>query len=227
MIPKIIHYCWFGPKPLPHLVIKCLESWKDHLPEYELNFWNESNSPMDLPFVQEAYSAKKYAFVSDYVRFWALFQYGGIYLDTDMFVVRSFDDLLDNSVFFGYETDMKMSISCGVIGAIPKAPFIAGIVRYYEGLHFTMDSIPELVIPRIVSKYYNKSVHNEDITIYPYDYFYPFPYEEKESNSKFIRYKTSNTYAIHLWNVSWGSFKDKLRDKIIYHTKKLVRKAKQ
>ena len=72
MIPKKIHYCWFGPKPFPKLVKECLATWKEHFPDYEFYLWNETNSPMDVAFVKEAYSAKKYAFVSDYVRFWAL-----------------------------------------------------------------------------------------------------------------------------------------------------------
>ena len=105
MIPKIIHYCWFGPKPFSRTVKKCLKTWHKHLSDYEFCFWNEQtcatyaeqhhlSNPMEHPFVQSAYKAQKYAFVADYVRFWALYHIGGIYLDTDMYVLRSFTPLL-------------------------------------------------------------------------------------------------------------------------------------
>jgi mannosyltransferase OCH1-like enzyme len=225
MIPEKIHYCWFGPDQLSEQVVSCLKTWKEQLPEYELFLWNEENSPMEIPFVQQAYKARKYAFVSDYVRFWALYNNGGIYMDTDMYVVRSFNDLLDNEVFFAWETDQKIVISCGIIGAVPQQSFIESILNSYDGLEFTVSSIPDLVIPRIVSKCYAGYRVKEEITIFPYDYFYPFPYEEKEAVSKFMQYRTENTYAIHLWNVSWGTFKDKLRDIILYHLRKLWRKV--
>jgi mannosyltransferase OCH1-like enzyme len=226
MIPKKIHYCWFGPNPLPESVVRCLKTWREQLPDYDMYLWNEENSPMQETFVRQAYSAKKYAFVSDYVRFWALDQYGGIYLDTDMFVLKSFNDLLKNDIFFGWETDQKTNLSCGIIGTIPRHPFIRNIIRHYKGLDFSIGSIPGLVIPRIVSECYNNFEQKEEITLFPFDYFYPFPYEEKEAVHRFMKYRTENTYAIHLWNVSWGTFKDKLRDRILYHLKKLWKKVK-
>jgi mannosyltransferase OCH1-like enzyme len=225
VIPKKIHYCWFGPKPLPKLVINCLDTWKEQLKDYELNLWNEKNSPMKIPFVQQAYAAKRYAFISDYVRFWALYKYGGIYLDTDMFVIRSFNDLLKSEVFFGWETEQKNNISCGIIGSIPNQGFIRSVLKQYESMLFSVASIPDLVIPRVVNKCYSGYLSKEDITIFPYDYFYSFPYEEKENVRKFMQYRTENTYAIHLWNISWGTFKDKLRDRMLYHLRKLWRKA--
>jgi mannosyltransferase OCH1-like enzyme len=226
MIPKKIHYCWFGPNPLPGMVVKCIKTWQDKLPDFELCLWKEENSPMQIPFVQEAYASNYFAFVSDYVRFWALYKHGGIYLDTDMFVVRSFNDLLNNEIFFGWETDQKTNLSCGIIGATPENTFIASIIKHYKGLHFSIATIPDLVIPRIVSKCYDDYELKEQIVVYPYDYFYPFPYREKEAVSSFMKYRTQNTYAIHLWNISWGTFKDKLRDWILYHLKKLWRRVK-
>ena len=102
MIPKIIHYCWFGNTPIPLTAHKCLESWKKYLPEYEIILWNEENSPMKIPFVRDAYKAKKYAFVADYVRIWAVYTYGGIYMDTDMLVIRPMGELLEKlELFFG------------------------------------------------------------------------------------------------------------------------------
>ena len=226
MIPKIIHYCWFGPKPLPQLVKTCIDTWKQHLPDYEFRLWNESNSPMDILFVQQAYKEKKYAFVSDYVRFWALEEYGGIYLDTDMYLINGFDCFLNNEVFFGWETAENNNISCGVIGSVPNHPFIRNIGSYYKKTTFSKDNIVNLVVPRIIGECYRNYIHKEQITIYPFDFFYPFPYEEKENVRNFLKFSTQNTYAIHLWNISWGTFKDKFRDRILYQIRKVWRLIK-
>lgn len=95
MIPKIIHYCWFGGNPLPELAQKCIASWKKFLPDYEIKEWNESNYDVrKIPYIEQAYNAKKYAFVSDYARFDILYQYGGIYFDTDVEVIKPFDEIL-------------------------------------------------------------------------------------------------------------------------------------
>ena len=96
-IPKVIHYCWFGGNPLPELAIKCIASWKNHLPDYEIKEWNESNFDVyRIVYTTEAYRLKKYAFVSDYARFWILYNYGGIYFDTDVEVIQSMDNFFVN-----------------------------------------------------------------------------------------------------------------------------------
>ena len=106
MIPKIIHYCWFGRNPLPELAQKCIASWKKYLPDYEIKEWNEDNFDVNIiPYTAEAYAMKKYAFVSDYARFWILYRYGGIYFDTDVEVIRPIDDIIAKGNFMGYETD--------------------------------------------------------------------------------------------------------------------------
>ena len=105
MIPKIIHYCWFGRKALPRSAKKCIESWKKYLPDYEIKEWNEDNFDVNMiPYTQEAYSAKRYAFVSDYARFYILYHYGGIYFDTDVEVIKPIDDILEKGAFMGCET---------------------------------------------------------------------------------------------------------------------------
>jgi len=222
MIPKTIHYCWFGPNPLPKLVRKCMESWEKHLPDYKIMLWNETNSPMDVPFVKDAYAAKKYAFVSDYVRFWALQQHGGIYLDTDMFVVKSFDELLINETFFAWETKKKYIISCGVIGATINNPFIDEILHSYNALPFNLNNKDSIIVTRHISRCYASYSNKQSITIVDFDYFYPFPYEEKENVKHFLTYQTQNTVAIHLWNISWGSKRSLMRDKIAYYVKKML-----
>lgn len=106
MIPKIIHYCWFGRGPLPELAQKCIASWKKYLPDYEIKEWNEDNFDVNIiPYTAEAYAEKKYAFVSDYARFWVLYKYGGIYFDTDVEVIRPLDDIIAKGNFMGCETD--------------------------------------------------------------------------------------------------------------------------
>ena len=201
---KKIHYCWFGPKPFPELVVSCLKTWYKKLPDYELCLWNENNSPMQIPFVQQAYSAKKYSFVSDYVRFWALFNHGGIYLDTDMFLINNFDALLGNEIFFGWENKQRNAINGAIIGSVPEQPFIYYILKYYEQITFNNNNISAFVIPRIIGECYEKYELKNAITIYPFNFFYPFPYEEKEDLKNFLKYSDQDTIAIHLWNVSWG-----------------------
>jgi len=223
MIPRKIHYCWYGPKKIPKLLLECIKTWDERLTGYEFILWNEENSPMDLNFIQQAYEAGKYAFVSDYVRFWALFNYGGIYLDLDIFVLKSFDELLNNEVFFAWETSESRTISCGVVGSIPGHQLMENLINYYDSLNFTAKSIPELVVPGIVRKCYDNFPEKHKIKIYPYDFFYPFPYDQKENVSRFLDYKTENTLAIHLWSISWGTFYAKLKDYLIYYFKKLLR----
>ena len=110
MIPKIIHYCWFGRGPLPELAQKCIASWKKYLPDYEIKEWNEDNFDVNIiPYTAEAYKAKKYAFVSDYARFWILYKFGGIYFDTDVEVIRPIDDIVERGNFMGFETDPSLT----------------------------------------------------------------------------------------------------------------------
>ena len=115
MIPKIIHYCWFGRNPLPDSAKKCIESWRKFFPEYEIKEWNEDNFDVHLiPYVEEAYNAKKYAFVSDYARFWILYFYGGVYFDTDVEVIRPMDDILAKGGFMGVQHDYFLNPGLGM-----------------------------------------------------------------------------------------------------------------
>lgn len=139
MIPKIIHYCWFGRSEMPDLVQKCLGSWYKHMPDWEYRSWSEDNFDIaSAPaYVQEAYVAKKYAFVSDYVRLWALQQYGGLYMDVDFEVYKSFDDLMDNyDAFAGYEGSKRNPVMMGVIAAKAHHPWIQGMLQTYDQRSF-------------------------------------------------------------------------------------------
>ena len=108
-IPKTIHYCWFGRNPLPSLAIKCIASWKKYLPDYEIKEWNEDNFDVNvIPYTREAYAAKKYAFVSDYARFKILYEEGGLYFDTDVEVIKPFDDIIARGAFMGVNVMLEI-----------------------------------------------------------------------------------------------------------------------
>ena len=159
MIPKIIHYCWFGRGPLPELAQKCIASWKKYLPDYERKEWNEDKFDVNIiPYTAEAYQAKKYAFVSDYARFWILYQYGGIYFDTDVEVIRPIDDIVERGNFMGFETNpsltnddaSKATVSPGLgmgvapglgMGVAPGLGIIKKMLDYYEGKHFVHEAV--------------------------------------------------------------------------------------
>ena len=139
MIPKIIHYCWFGRGQMPELVQDCITSWHTHMPDWKYQLWSEDNFDIaSAPqYVQEAYAAKKYAFVSDYVRLWALEREGGLYMDVDFEVYKSFDDLMERyEAFAGYEGSKRNPVMMGVIAAKAHHPWIQGMMQTYESRVF-------------------------------------------------------------------------------------------
>ena len=122
MIPKIIHYCWFGGNPLPELAVKCINSWKKYLPDYEIVEWNESNYDVrKIPYIAQAYDAKKYAFLSDYARFDILYQYGGIYFDTDVEVIKPLNEILEKGSFAGVECTGALNTGLGIASPAASA----------------------------------------------------------------------------------------------------------
>ena len=134
MIPKIIHYCWFGGNPLPKLEQQCLASWHEHMPDWEYMRWNESNFDIAAAplYVRQAYEAKKYAFVSDYVRLWALEQFGGLYMDVDFMVYRPFDELMDMyPAFAGYEGSKRNPVMQGVIASEAHGAWVTDMLSTY------------------------------------------------------------------------------------------------
>lgn len=234
LIPKIIHYCWFGPKTFSRTVRKCIATWHKHLSDYEFCFWNEDScaayavahnlsNPMDHPFVKGAYAAKKYAFVADYVRFWALYHCGGVYLDTDMYVVKDIDDLLSADFFAAWEAAQCDIVSCGVIGSKQGCRCIRDILAKYDELEFDEKQLSKYVVPRLVTPIASQ---NAEAKIYPYDYFYPLPYNERFVWRK-MKYNTANTYAVHLWDISWGKWQAKMKDQMIFVMKKILRKYRK
>lgn len=206
-----------------------METWQKYLPDYQFMLWSEENSPMNHPFVSSAYAAKKYAFVADYVRFWALYNYGGVYLDTDMYVVKCFDPLLDNYFFSAWEIEPKIAttdrtisaISCGALGtcalgACALEAEVKEILNEYDKLVFDESDIEKLIVPRLITPILLK--YMDKITIYPKEYFYAFPYE-KRIERNFLKYQTPNSYALHLWNISWLPKSVVLKNNIIQFLK--------
>lgn len=196
MIPKIIHYCWFGGKDKPKDVIKCIESWKRHMPDYEIVEWNESNFDINFSqFTKEAYSLRKYAFVSDVARLYALVKCGGIYFDTDIEVLKSFDDILDKEYLLGYEQEGK--IGTGVIGSAKGLYFIEGFLNTYKYKKFILgdnkyNTIPN---PKLLSDYIEQN--KLKLEVYDTDYFCAKSFLTGKIT------KTENTYCIHHFSGSW------------------------
>lgn len=150
MIPQTIHYCWFGGAQLPPLAKKCINSWKNFFPNYEIKQWNESNFNVDIiPYTREAYKAKKYAFVSDFARFYILYYYGGIYLDVDVEVINYFEDIIKKGSFIGCENIADKSPLCinpGLgIGCEAGNQMCLDMLNLYKTLHFT-NSAPQTIV---------------------------------------------------------------------------------
>lgn len=207
MIPKVIHYCWFGGKEKPEIVKKCIKSWKKELTDYEIIEWNEKNFDIEVnDYVREAYRRKKYAFVSDYVRVEKLYNYGGIYLDTDVEVFRNFNQFLNESSFWGFEE--KNFIGTSTIGAEKGNSVIGEFLKFYENRSF--NQVTNVVtITEILKKHgitmdgnYQKT---GDITVYPQEYFSPYDYINYYSK------KTERSVAIHYFHKSWLSSGEKIK----------------
>lgn len=216
---KIIHYCWFGKKPLPKLAKKCIKSWKKFLPDYELKRWDETNFDVNITnFSKEAYKCKKWAFVADVARIYALKKHGGIYFDTDMLIIKKIDFLLNHGFFVGWESDDY--VACGIIGVKNKNnPIIIDIFNIYKDLSFDEDNMFSFSIPKVLTKLLKEKYDlkndfsknqklNNDIYIYTRDYFYPLSYNYR--NNMF----TINTCMIHYFSASWVTKKEQIELKI-------------
>lgn len=257
MIPKIIHYCWFGGKPLPQSAQRCIASWRKFLPDYEIKEWNESNFDVNIiPYTAEAYRAKKYAFVSDYARFYILYKYGGLYFDTDVEVIRNMDDIIARGSFMGCEGEatnqsmkkvqnnaMKLGVNPGLgLGITSGLGLIKEILDIYMDKHFlkadgTLNS--ETIVTITTKLLCQKGMRNtndvqqvESVWIYPKDYFCPKDYYTGELNI------TPNTYSIHHYSATWIPLEQRLElqfwkflglrpHRIMWHVDQLINKIKK
>ncbi len=215
MIPKVIHYCWFGGNPLPLSVQKCIESWKKFCPDYEIKKWDEENFDLDTcRYVREAYDRKKWAFVSDYVRFFALYRYGGIYFDTDVELIRSIDDIRKNGPFFAmeppspYDAVPVMRIAPGLgMGAEAGNRFIKEILTSYENDMFIRrdGTVNPMTVNTRVGKLIGQYTKTQSgsfeeqagFLLYPPDFFCPINYYTGETRF------TDRTRGIHHYEATW------------------------
>ena len=224
MIPKTIHYCWFGENPLPSAAKKCMDSWKKFFPEYEIKEWNESNFNINCcDYVKEAYAAKKWAFVSDYARFWILYHEGGLYFDTDVEVIKDMSDIIARGAFMGCETDHTcihgpvLGANPGLgLGANPGLDLYKEILNYYDEIHFLCGGNDTETVVTHTSKILrnhgwigNGEIEQVDgILIYPPEYFCPMDYKTGKLDI------TPNTRSIHWYTASWQSSYSKVKTKL-------------
>ena len=207
MIPKIIHYCWFGRGEMPQLAKNCIASWHKYMPDWEYKLWNEDNFDVNsLPYTKEAYDAKKYAFVSDYVRLWELEREGGIYFDTDVEVFKSFFDLLDYKAFAGFEGSKYLPMGTCVMATEAHGIWITEQLDAYRERRFMKDdgSFDLTTNVQFISSKMReqgfaqngKEQDYKDLHIFPIDYFCP-----RQTTGEYFR--TGNTYCDHLGLGSW------------------------
>ena len=205
MIPKVIHYCWFGGQPLPESALKCIESWRRFCPDYEIKQWDESNYDINKnSYTKAAYDSKQWAFLTDYVRLDILYHHGGVYMDTDMQILKDITPLLENNrLICGYEDDREY-INGAIIGVEKGHPFLKDLLEYYEKevLTSSLFTIPK-IMTHLMEKNYKKidpNNYEEGIRVYDKEYFYPFGFKE-DFTPECI---TENTFGIHWWGKSWA-----------------------
>ena len=226
MIPKILHYIWFGNNPLTPLAEECLASWKSVMPYWQIMRWDETNFDIAAAplYVRQAYDARKFAFVSDYVRLWALEQYGGVYVDTDVKVLKSYEPLLNNTAFIGLEESKAHLPGTCVIGSEAHCKWVKDMLALYEGIEFvkedgSLDLTTNVVrlgqclqTKGFIQSSKEQYIEEYGLRIYTHDYFSPI------TSTRVMR-KTKNTYSIHYFAESWrdGKRKRGWRDWTITH----------
>lgn len=222
MIPKIIHYCWFGGNPLSKDSERYIESWRKYLPDYEIRKWDETNFDVNaIPYIKEAYACGKYAFVSDYARFWILYNFGGLYFDTDVEVIRSLDDIIQSGPFMGVEqqTDDCITVAPGLcIGAEKQSELFRVLIGLYEDFHFLesngsycLKNVVEITTELLLKYGLKNTDEIQDccgFKIYPKDYFCPIDYSTREL------VLTDNTRTIHHYAESWVPRSTKIKNAV-------------
>lgn len=235
MIPKIIHYCWFGGNPLPVLAKKCIDSWRKYLPDYEIKEWNEDNFDVKaVKYIEQAYQRKKYAFVSDYARFWILYHHGGIYFDIDVELVKPLQPIIDAGPYMGLETknfiktgiftgtDVGVACNPGLGMAAEKGmTFLRDMLDFYPSLDFIFPSgaintktVVSYTSEMLVKYGYDRSCNDiqdcAGFKIYPREYFCPLVDRETGEVTLF-----PETYSIHHYAATWVDRKMRWKGKIV------------
>ena len=214
MIPRTIHYCWFGGNPLPKRVKHCMESWKKYCPDYEIIRWDEHNFDVNYnQFTQDAYKDGKWAFVSDVARLYIIYHYGGIFLDTDVELIGPLDPFLTNYAFMGTEPNGRVATGLG-FGAEKEAAVIREMLEEYDRIPFNVSNPPDC--PRMTTAFLSRYGYSEkrqiqtirDITVYPPEYFGTADWVTGR-----IR-KTENSAAVHHYMASWTAMNWKYKKKL-------------
>ena len=216
MIPKIIHYCWFGGNPLPELEQRCLASWHEHMPDWEYKCWNEdtfniSTAPL---YVRQAYETRKYAFVSDYVRLWALEKFGGLYMDVDFMVYRPFDEhMTQYAAFAGYEGSKRNPVMQGVIASEAHGAWVTDMLHTYDTRPFikpdgSLDMYPntQYFTDRLISQGFQNDGIEKDVFVVDTFYLHVYPVHffcPVLTTGENLR--TSETYCEHKGESSWAT----------------------
>lgn len=218
MIPKVIHYCWFGGKPLPSETKKYIDSWKKYCPDYEIKEWNENNFDVySHPFMKAAYEAKAWAFVSDYARLKIIYENGGIYLDTDVELLRNLDFLLENQCYIGVQQVGHLCNTGLGFGAEKSSPVVQRMMEKYNSVDFDVNRKQELACPSLNNSvirelgYFDSEeiVNLEHVTILPSNLIDPI----SPGNSKILTCK--ETISIHHYSASWESKPQQIKRKIM------------
>ena len=209
MIPRKIHYCWFGDKQIPPLAQDCIATWHGHMPHWDYCLWDERSFDVNsTPYTMEAYASGNYAFVSDYVRLWALEREGGVYLDVDFAVYKPFDDLLQHHAFAGFEGSKHHPLMMGVCASEPHGEWVREMLCAYQDRHFlTFDGAPDLTtnVQYVTAKMASNGFRQDgteqdyrDLHILPVDYFSP-----RQTTGEY--FLTANTYCEHKGLKSWST----------------------
>lgn len=216
MIPKIIHYCWFGPKPLPRTARRCIDSWRRMCPDYKIIRWDESNFDVhQSSFVSTAYDAEAWAFVSDWARLKIVYEMGGIYLDTDIELIKPLDGILDNQCYMGVQQPARLCTTGLGFGAVERSPVVWKMMAEYDDQTFSWDKSRSLACPYLndrVARAFGYTgdgmgevVNLDELTIYPCRYFDPI------STGDSLDLLCDETISKSLYAHSWGTSKERLR----------------
>ena len=224
MIPKVIHYCWFGRGKMPKLAEICIASWKKYLPEYELHLWNEDTFDVNSNlFTKQAYESRKFAFVTDYVRLYALYHHGGVYMDTDVEVLKNMDYFLQFPAFSGFEDDIH--IPTGLMASVEKGKWVSTLLSYYDNQPLIQPdgTLKCLTNTSIISQMTKEmgfvpngkyQIIDNEVYIFPKDFFCP----KSQITGDILL--TNNTYCIHHFSGSWMPLRNK---RMTYVKRKLMK----
>ncbi|WP_087105757.1 glycosyltransferase family 32 protein [Halomonas citrativorans] len=211
MIPKKIHYCWFGGREMSSLYKQCVETWRQAMPDFEIMEWNESSIDSTHPFIASCLKKKQWAFLSDYMRMVALRDHGGVYLDVDIEAVKSVAPLLKHDCFLGYEDEGRLNTA--VLGGIAGHHFFHNAIDLIESRH--RRNKPFLIAPEVANICVEKDASG--IELLPWPCFYPYnPYAKVHDRKQLMySYIEKNTYLIHHWGKGWKmSFAERLKRKL-------------